>query len=142
MYAAMALDLPAYQPDPSTIRVLFVSDLHLNPASWDVIRSVAKQFQGHHKEHAAAWTRLGTELGVLGLFFFVFAVCAAFGGLAYALRKAAEHLSAARKLEAFASAAWQVALGRTSEKPAPHACVGLGPATSAASICMRSGSVS
>jgi hypothetical protein len=37
--------LPAYQPDPSTIRVLFVSDLHLNPASWDVIRSVAKQFQ-------------------------------------------------------------------------------------------------
>jgi hypothetical protein len=37
--------LPAYQPDPSTIRVLFVSDLHLNPASWDVIRSIAKQFQ-------------------------------------------------------------------------------------------------
>ncbi len=37
--------LPAYQPDPSTIRVLFVSDLHLNPASWDVIRSVTKQFK-------------------------------------------------------------------------------------------------
>ena len=36
--------LPAFQPDPSTIRVLFVSDLHLNPASWDVIRSVTKQF--------------------------------------------------------------------------------------------------
>ncbi len=36
--------LPAYQPDPSTIRVLFVSDLHLNPAAWDVMRSVTKQF--------------------------------------------------------------------------------------------------
>ena len=38
------VDPAAYQPDPSTIRVLFVSDLHLNPAAWDVIRSVAKQF--------------------------------------------------------------------------------------------------
>ena len=36
--------LPAYQPDSSTIRVLFVSDLHLNPAAWDVIRSVTDQF--------------------------------------------------------------------------------------------------
>ena len=36
--------LPAYQPDPSTLRVLFVSDLHLNPAAWDVIRSITKQF--------------------------------------------------------------------------------------------------
>jgi predicted MPP superfamily phosphohydrolase len=36
--------LPAYRPDPSTIRVLFVSDLHLNPAAWDVIRSVSDQF--------------------------------------------------------------------------------------------------
>ena len=37
--------LPAYQPDTSTIRVLFVSDLHLNPASWDVIRSISDQFK-------------------------------------------------------------------------------------------------
>ena len=36
--------LPAYRPDPSTVRVLFVSDLHLNPAAWDVIRSVTEQF--------------------------------------------------------------------------------------------------
>jgi predicted MPP superfamily phosphohydrolase len=36
--------LPAYQPDPSTVRVLFVSDLHLNPAAWDVIRSITEQF--------------------------------------------------------------------------------------------------
>jgi predicted MPP superfamily phosphohydrolase len=36
--------LPAYRPDPSTVRVLFVSDLHLNPAAWDVIRSITEQF--------------------------------------------------------------------------------------------------
>ena len=36
--------LPAYAPDPSTIRVLHVSDLHINPAAWEIIRSIAKQF--------------------------------------------------------------------------------------------------
>ncbi|MEV5828712.1 metallophosphoesterase [Spirillospora sp. NPDC052242] len=37
--------LPVYEPDPSTIRVLHVSDIHLNPAAWSVIDSVATQFQ-------------------------------------------------------------------------------------------------
>jgi predicted phosphodiesterase len=36
--------LPAYRPDPTTVRVLFVSDLHINPAAWDIIRSVTDQF--------------------------------------------------------------------------------------------------
>ncbi|HZE66403.1 MAG TPA: metallophosphoesterase [Sporichthyaceae bacterium] len=36
--------LPGYQPDSSTIRVLQVSDIHLNPAAWNVIRSVSQQF--------------------------------------------------------------------------------------------------
>src|SRR5829696_8903378 len=36
--------LPAYRPDPSTVRILFVSDIHLNPASWEVIRSVTDQY--------------------------------------------------------------------------------------------------
>ena len=36
--------LPAFAPSSSTIRVLFVSDLHINPGSWDVIRSMTKQF--------------------------------------------------------------------------------------------------
>jgi predicted MPP superfamily phosphohydrolase len=31
-------------PDDSTIKVLHVSDLHLNPAAWPVIRSVVEQF--------------------------------------------------------------------------------------------------
>lgn len=37
--------LPAYSADQSTVRVLFVSDLHINPAAWDVIRSVTRQFR-------------------------------------------------------------------------------------------------
>lgn len=37
--------LPVYQPDPSTIRVLHVSDIHLNPAAWSVMHSVTKQFR-------------------------------------------------------------------------------------------------
>ena len=37
--------LPAYDPAPTTIRVLHVSDVHLNPAAWDVIRSIAEQFK-------------------------------------------------------------------------------------------------
>ncbi len=37
--------LPTYQPDPSTIRVLHVTDLHLNPTSYPVIKTIADQFQ-------------------------------------------------------------------------------------------------
>jgi predicted MPP superfamily phosphohydrolase len=36
--------LPTYEPDPTTIRVLHVSDIHLNPVAWSVIRQVTKQF--------------------------------------------------------------------------------------------------
>ncbi|WP_325053059.1 metallophosphoesterase [Thermomonospora amylolytica] len=44
LYAATST-LPTYEPDPSTLRVVHVSDIHLNPAAWDVIRSVSTQFQ-------------------------------------------------------------------------------------------------
>ncbi|MFD7995604.1 metallophosphoesterase family protein [Streptomyces mexicanus] len=37
--------LPAYQPDPTTIRVLHVSDIHLNPASWKIIVSLVQQYK-------------------------------------------------------------------------------------------------
>jgi predicted MPP superfamily phosphohydrolase len=37
--------LPTYEPDPTTIRVLHISDIHLNPVAWNVIKSVARQFQ-------------------------------------------------------------------------------------------------
>jgi len=36
--------LPAYSPDPSTVRVLHVSDIHDNPAAWNVIKSIVRQF--------------------------------------------------------------------------------------------------
>jgi predicted phosphodiesterase len=36
--------LPVYEPDTATTRVLHVSDLHLNPAAWSVIRTVVDQF--------------------------------------------------------------------------------------------------
>ncbi|GAA1015036.1 membrane protein [Streptomyces sp. F-3] len=40
-----ASTLPVYSPDPSTIRVLHVSDIHLNPASWKIITSLVEQYR-------------------------------------------------------------------------------------------------
>ncbi|MFD7444366.1 metallophosphoesterase [Streptomyces sp. NPDC059909] len=37
--------LPAYQPDPGTMRVLHVSDIHLNPAAWHIIGSLVEQYE-------------------------------------------------------------------------------------------------
>jgi predicted MPP superfamily phosphohydrolase len=37
--------LPTYEPDPTTIRVLQVSDIHLNPVAWSVIKQVTSQFK-------------------------------------------------------------------------------------------------
>ncbi|WP_336047268.1 metallophosphoesterase family protein [Streptomyces sp. CA2R101] len=37
--------LPVYQPEPTTIRVLHVSDIHLNPAGWRIIASLVKQYR-------------------------------------------------------------------------------------------------
>jgi len=37
--------LPVYQPDPATIRVLHVSDIHLNPAAWHIIASLVEQYE-------------------------------------------------------------------------------------------------
>ncbi|UBU12897.1 metallophosphoesterase family protein [Nonomuraea gerenzanensis] len=36
--------LPLYDADPKTIRVLHISDIHLNPIAWNVIRSLKDQF--------------------------------------------------------------------------------------------------
>ncbi|MCW2615754.1 MAG: metallophosphoesterase [Frankiales bacterium] len=41
---AVTSRLPVFTPADGTIRVLHVSDLHLNPASYDVIGSVVEQF--------------------------------------------------------------------------------------------------
>ncbi|GAB1642694.1 metallophosphoesterase family protein [Krasilnikovia sp. MM14-A1259] len=36
--------LPVYAPEANTTRILHVSDLHLNPSSWGLIRTVVKQW--------------------------------------------------------------------------------------------------
>ncbi|MGW0702155.1 metallophosphoesterase family protein [Streptomyces sp. NPDC002867] len=36
--------LPTYSPDPGTMRVLHVSDIHLNPAAWHIIGSLVEQY--------------------------------------------------------------------------------------------------
>ena len=36
--------LPIYEPNPNATKVLHISDMHLNPAAWGVVRSVADQF--------------------------------------------------------------------------------------------------
>jgi predicted MPP superfamily phosphohydrolase len=38
------LALPTFAPDDETIRLLHVSDLHLNPAAWELIDAVAEQY--------------------------------------------------------------------------------------------------
>jgi len=37
--------LPTYRPDPNTVRVLHVSDIHLNPAAWHIITSLVEQYE-------------------------------------------------------------------------------------------------
>nr|WP_229698255.1 metallophosphoesterase [Wenjunlia tyrosinilytica] len=37
--------LPAYTPDPTTLRVLHVSDIHLNPTAWNLIRSIVADYK-------------------------------------------------------------------------------------------------
>jgi len=36
--------VPVYEPDQSSTKVLHISDLHLNPAAWSVVQTVADQF--------------------------------------------------------------------------------------------------
>jgi predicted phosphodiesterase len=36
--------LPVYEPDKTATKVLHISDMHLNPAAWTVVRTVADQF--------------------------------------------------------------------------------------------------
>lgn len=43
LYATVS-ELPVFEPQPGTTRVLHISDLHLNPAAWQVIQTVVEQF--------------------------------------------------------------------------------------------------
>ena len=64
-------DLPVYQPDPDTVRVLDVSDIHDNPAAWNVMHSIVQQFgisfivdSGDLTDHGSqAENALASEIG-------------------------------------------------------------------------------
>jgi predicted phosphodiesterase len=43
LYTAVS-SVPVYEPDPNTIKVLHISDMHLNPAAWSVVKTVVTQF--------------------------------------------------------------------------------------------------
>lgn len=56
------VNLPTYRPDDDAIKVLHVSDLHLNVTSWDIIRAVANQYNvdvivdsGDIADHGTQW---------------------------------------------------------------------------------------
>jgi predicted MPP superfamily phosphohydrolase len=44
---AVGTTLPTFNAADDSVRVLHVSDIHLNPAAWNVIRSVSAQFEVH-----------------------------------------------------------------------------------------------
>lgn len=67
--------LPIFDPDPEMIRVLHVSDLHINPIGWNVIRSLKDQFKadliidtGDISDHGTkAENEYVNEIGRLGV---------------------------------------------------------------------------
>lgn len=67
--------LPIFTPDPDTIRVLYVSDLHINPVGWNVIRSLKDEFKinliidtGDISDHGTgAENEFVKEIGSLGV---------------------------------------------------------------------------
>ncbi|MBP2707764.1 metallophosphoesterase [Microbispora sp. RL4-1S] len=67
--------LPIFDPDPDMIRVLHVSDLHINPVGWSVIRSLKDQFKvdmiidtGDISDHGTkAENEFVEEIGGLGV---------------------------------------------------------------------------
>ena len=55
------LTLPSYQATDDTVRVLSVSDIHLNPVAFDVIESVTRQFQTDFAVETGDFTDHGSE---------------------------------------------------------------------------------
>ena len=42
--SAAVIALPQFEPNPETVRVLHVSDIHLNPNVWPIMRTIVKQY--------------------------------------------------------------------------------------------------
>ncbi|MFI7034885.1 metallophosphoesterase [Microbispora rosea] len=68
-------NLPIFDPDPDTVRVLHVSDLHINPLGWNMIKSLKDQFKidlivdtGDISDHGTkAENEFVKEIGSLGV---------------------------------------------------------------------------
>nr|WP_082535624.1 metallophosphoesterase [Nonomuraea pusilla] len=68
-------NLPVYDADPKSIRVLHISDIHINPIAWNVIRSLKDQFAvdlvvdtGDISDHGSkAENKFVEEIGRLGV---------------------------------------------------------------------------
>ncbi len=58
---AVTSNLPTFTPDDDTLRVLHVSDLHLSPTAFGIIRSVVKQFDVDVVADTGDITDFGTE---------------------------------------------------------------------------------
>jgi predicted phosphodiesterase len=73
--AAAARDLPTVGSNPGTIRALFVSDIHLNPNVWPIIRSIVAEYHidlvldtGDIADHGTSFENsLLTPIGTLGV---------------------------------------------------------------------------
>ncbi|MEV6868501.1 metallophosphoesterase [Streptosporangium subroseum] len=67
--------LPVYDADPTSIRVLHVSDIHLSPIAWNLIRSITTQFKidaivdtGDLTDHGTSpEDKFVEEIGTLGV---------------------------------------------------------------------------
>ncbi|MFD2348221.1 metallophosphoesterase [Nonomuraea ferruginea] len=74
LYEAVST-LPLYDADDRSIRVLHVSDIHINPIAWNVIRSLKDQFSvdliidtGDISDHGTqAENKFAEEIGTLGV---------------------------------------------------------------------------
>lgn len=73
--SATLTSLPTFEPDPNTIRVLHVSDIHLNPNVWPIMRTIIKQYEidvvvdtGDIADHGtSAETGFVLPIGTLGV---------------------------------------------------------------------------
>jgi predicted phosphodiesterase len=73
--ASAARDLPTFEGSPGSIRALHVSDIHLNPNVWPIIRSIVEQYDidlvidtGDIADHGTSFeNRLLTPIGSLGV---------------------------------------------------------------------------
>ena len=68
--ASAARDLPTFEGSPGSIRALHVSDIHLNPNVWPIIRSIVEQYDidlvidtGDIADHGTSFSIMQNDIG-------------------------------------------------------------------------------